>query len=280
MIYPQPDPVALQLGPLQVHWYGLMYLVGLGGGWALARWRVRRRPDLRWSAEQVDDLLFYCALGVVVGGRLGYLLFYDFGTWLHDPLRLFRVWEGGMSFHGGFLGVLTAMWLYGRRHGRRFFELTDFIAPFVPLGLLAGRLGNFINGELWGKPTDLPWGMQVPCSRFASLCYQKLGLPPGTAWTPPLHPSQLYEALGEGLLLFLLLWWYSSRPRPRMAVSALFLIGYGLARFLVEFVRMPDVQIGYLAWGWLTMGQLLSLPMILAGLVLMWLAYHRREPGT
>ncbi len=280
MIYPQPDPVALHLGPLQVHWYGLMYLVGLGAGWALARWRVRRRPDLRWTAAEVDDLLFYCALGVVVGGRLGYILFYNFDGWLADPLRLFRVWEGGMSFHGGFLGVLTAMWLYGRRHGRRFFELTDFIAPFVPLGLLAGRLGNFINGELWGKPTDLPWGMQVPCSRFATLCYQKLGLPPDTAWTPPLHPSQLYEAFGEGLLLFLLLWWFSARPRPRMAVSALFLIGYGLARFVVEFVRMPDVQLGYLAWGWLTMGQLLSLPMILAGLVLMWLAYRRREPGA
>ena len=280
MIYPQPDPVALHLGPLQVHWYGLMYLVGLGAGWALARWRVRRRPDLRWTAAEVDDLLFYCALGVVVGGRLGYILFYNFDGWLADPLRLFRVWEGGMSFHGGFLGVLTAMWLYGRRHGRRFFELTDFIAPFVPLGLLAGRLGNFINGELWGKPTDLPWGMQVPCSRFATLCYQKLGLPPDAAWTPPLHPSQLYEALGEGLLLFLLLWWFSARPRPRMAVSALFLIGYGLARFVVEFVRMPDVQLGYLAWGWLTMGQLLSLPMILAGLVLMWLAYRRREPGA
>ena len=265
MIYPNIDPVVLELGPLKVHWYGLMYLVGMGGGWALARWRIRRRPDLGWSAQQVDDLLFYCAMGVVVGGRLGYILFYNFDAWLADPLRLFRVWEGGMSFHGGFLGVLVAMGIYARRHHKGFFELTDFIAPFIPIGLFAGRIGNFINGELWGKPADLPWAMQLRCDQFVSLCRDKLGLPPGTQWTPPLHPNQLYEALGEGVLLFLLLWWFSARPRPPMAVSALFLIGYGLFRFLVEFVRMPDAHLGYLAGGWLTMGQLLSLPMILFG---------------
>ena len=280
MIYPQIDPVALHLGPLKIHWYGLMYLVGMAGGWALARWRIRRRPDLGWTAQEVDDLLFYCALGVVIGGRLGYIFFYGFDAWLADPWRLFRVWEGGMSFHGGFLGVLAAMWLYGRKHGRGFFELTDFIAPYIPIGLFAGRIGNFINGELWGKPSDLPWAMQLPCDRFFSLCHDKLGLPPESIWTPPLHPNQLYEALGEGVLLFVLLWWFSSRPRPPMAVSALFLLGYGLFRFLIEFVRMPDAHIGYLAWGWLTMGQLLSLPMILLGVVLLALAYRQpRQTG-
>ncbi|BAO42989.1 prolipoprotein diacylglyceryl transferase [Thiolapillus brandeum] len=274
MIYPNIDPVALSLGPLKVHWYGLMYLIGMLGGWALARWRVARSKT-GWTAQEVDDLLFYCAIGVVLGGRLGYILFYGFGEWLADPMRIFRVWEGGMSFHGGFLGVLAAMWLYQRKYHKSFFELTDFIAPYITIGLFTGRLGNFINGELWGKPTDLPWAMRLRCEEFVSLCRDKLGLPPGTEWTPPLHPNQLYEALGEGVLLFILLWWFSSRPRPRMAVSALFLIGYGFFRFLIEFVRMPDVQLGYLAGGWLTMGQVLSFPMIIVGVFLMILAYGR-----
>ncbi len=276
MIYPDIDPVALSLGPLKVHWYGLMYLVGMLGGWALARWRVAR-GESGWTAQEVDDLLFYCAIGVVLGGRLGYILFYGFNDWLADPARIFRVWEGGMSFHGGFLGVLAAMWLYKRKHGKGFFELTDFIAPYITIGLFTGRIGNFINGELWGKPTDLPWAMQLRCNEFISLCRDKLGLPPGTEWTPPLHPNQLYEALGEGLLLFVLLWWFSSRPRPLMAVSALFLIGYGFFRFLIEFVRMPDAHIGYLAGGWFTMGQLLSLPMIIVGIILLIVAYRRAE---
>ncbi len=274
MIYPEIDPVALSLGPLKIHWYGLMYLVGMLGGWALARWRIRR-SDSGWTAQQVDDLLFYCAVGVVLGGRLGYILFYGFNDWQEDPVRILRVWEGGMSFHGGFLGVLVAMWLYRRKHGKGFFELTDFIAPYITIGLFTGRLGNFINGELWGKPTDLPWAMQLRCDDFISLCRDKLGLPPGSEWTPPLHPNQLYEALGEGLLLFALLWWFSSRPRPAMAVSALFLIGYGSFRFLIEFVRMPDVQLGYLAGGWLTMGQALSLPMIIVGMILITIAYRK-----
>lgn len=274
MIYPEIDPVAVSLGPLKIHWYGLMYLVGMLGGWALARWRIRRGFG-DWTAQQVDDLLFYCAVGVVLGGRLGYILFYGFNDWLADPARIFRVWEGGMSFHGGFLGVLTAMWLYQRKHGKRFSELTDFIAPYITIGLFTGRLGNFINGELWGKPTDLPWAMQLRCTEFVSLCRDKLGLPHGTEWTPPLHPNQLYEALGEGLLLFALLWWFSAKPRPRMAVSALFLIGYGSFRFLIEFVRMPDVQLGYLAGGWFTMGQLLSLPMVIVGLFMLWMAYRQ-----
>lgn len=274
MIYPEIDPIALSLGPLKIHWYGLMYLVGMLGGWALARWRIRHGQS-NWTAQQVDDLLFYCAVGVVLGGRLGYILFYGFNDWLADPARIFRVWEGGMSFHGGFLGVLIAMWLYNRKHGKGFFELTDFIAPYITIGLFTGRLGNFINGELWGKPTDLPWAMQLRCNEFVSLCRDKLGLPPGTEWTPPLHPNQLYEALGEGLLLFALLWWFSAKPRPRMAVSALFLIGYGSFRFLIEFVRMPDVQLGYLAGGWFTMGQLLSLPMVIVGVFMLWMAYRQ-----
>lgn len=274
MIYPDIDPVALSLGPLKIYWYGLSYLLGMLGGWALARWRIKHSNG-NWTAQQVDDLLFYCAVGVVLGGRLGYILFYGFDGWLADPIRILRVWEGGMSFHGGFLGVLAAMWLYKRKHGKGFFELTDFIAPFIPIGLLSGRLGNFINGELWGKPSDLPWAMQLRCTEFVSLCRDKLGLPAGTEWTPPLHPSQLYQAFGEGLLLFVVLWWFSAKPRPRMAVSALFLIGYGSFRFLVELVRMPDAQLGYLAGGWFTMGQLLSLPMVIIGVIIMTLAYRQ-----
>jgi phosphatidylglycerol:prolipoprotein diacylglycerol transferase len=274
MLYPDIDPVAIALGPVRIHWYGLMYLVGLGGGWWLARWRIRR-PGWSWTAREVDDLLFYAAVGVVAGGRLGYILFYGFADWLEDPWRLFRVWEGGMSFHGGLLGVLLAMGLYGRRHARSFFELTDFIAPFIPIGLFAGRIGNFVNGELWGAPSALPWAMQVSCERFPALCFDKLGLPPGTALTPALHPSQVYEAILEGVLLFALLWWFSSRPRPRMAVSALFLLGYGVFRFAVEFVRMPDAHLGYLAFDWLTLGQLLSAPMIFGGVFLLWLAYRK-----
>jgi phosphatidylglycerol:prolipoprotein diacylglycerol transferase len=274
MVYPEIDPVALDLGLVQIRWYGLSYLVGFAAAWWLARWRARQ-PHWRWEPRQIDDLLFYGALGVVVGGRLGYILFYGFDDWLADPLRLFRVWEGGMSFHGGLLGVLLAMLLYGRRFGRGFFELTDFIAPLVPLGLLSGRIGNFINGELWGAPGDVPWAMQVPCASFPALCFDKLGLAPGTALSPPLHPSQLYEALLEGALLFAILWWFAARPRPRMAVSGLFLIGYGLFRSLVELVRMPDAHLGYLASDWLTMGQLLSFPMVIAGAALLWLAYRK-----
>lgn len=278
MIYPDIDPVALSLGPLKIHWYGIMYLVGFVGGWWLGRLRAAR-PGSGWTAQQIDDLLFYIALGVILGGRLGYILFYGFADWLSDPMRLLRVWEGGMSFHGGFLGVLIAMLWYGKKHDRRFFELTDFIAPFVTIGLFAGRIGNFINGELWGKPTDLPWAMQLKCADFSQVCHEKLGLPEGTTLTPPLHPNQLYEALLEGVILFLVLWFFSAKRRPRMAVSALFLICYGSFRFLIEFIRMPDAHLGYLAGGWLTMGQLLSLPMVIAGMALMWLAYRNKETG-
>jgi phosphatidylglycerol:prolipoprotein diacylglycerol transferase len=274
MIYPEFDPVAVHLGPLAIRWYGLMYLIGFGAAWWLGRRRAKA-PRSPIGAPQMDDLLFYAALGVILGGRIGYTLFYDAAGWLADPLRIFRIWEGGMSFHGGFLGVLVAMWWYGRRSGRGFFSLTDFVAPLVPIGLLAGRIGNFINGELWGAPGDVPWAMQVSCASHPTLCLDKLQLAVGSQLTPPLHPTQLYQALLEGLLLFLLLWWFSRRPRPVMAVSGLFLLGYGTVRFLVEFVRMPDAHLGYLAGGWVTMGQVLSAPMILAGALLLGVAYRK-----
>ncbi|TNF99522.1 MAG: prolipoprotein diacylglyceryl transferase [Gammaproteobacteria bacterium] len=258
LIHPDFDPVIFTLGPLAVRWYGMMYLVGFVGGWWLGRIRAAK-PDSGWSPSQIDDLLFYIMIGVVLGGRVGSTLFYHLPQFLHDPLLLFRIWEGGMSFHGGFLGVLFAMWLYGRKHQRHFFELTDFIAPFVTIGLGAGRIGNFINQELVGRPTDLPWGVVFPKA------YDGI----------PRHPSQLYEAALEGLALFLILWFFSARPRPMMATSALFLIAYGIFRFAIEFVREPDAHIGFIAFGWLTMGQLLSIPMILIGIWMFWFAYRR-----
>jgi phosphatidylglycerol:prolipoprotein diacylglycerol transferase len=274
LTYPDIDPVVVSLGPLSIHWYGLMYLVGFVAGWWLGRVRMAQ-PGNDWKEGEWDEALFYIALGVLLGGRIGYVLFYGFSAFLEDPLYLFRINEGGMSFHGGLLGVLIAVWLFGRRFGRTFFAITDFIAPLVPIGLGAVRVGNFINGELWGRPGDVPWAMQVPCGRFPEGCAT---LPPEALYTPALHPSQLYEAGLEGAVLFVILWVYSSRPRPVMAVSGLFLLCYGLFRFGVEFVRLPDAHIGYLAFDWFTMGQLLTLPMLLFGVLLMWLAY-RREKG-
>jgi phosphatidylglycerol---prolipoprotein diacylglyceryl transferase len=249
--YPDIDPVAFSLGPLAVRWYGLMFLGAFLAAWALARLRASRGQG-PLAPGQVDDLIFYGALGVIVGGRVGSVLFYNFATFLSDPLMLFRLWEGGMSFHGGLLGVIFAMWLYGRRLGVGFFALTDFVAPLVPVGLGLGRLGNFINGELWGKVTSAEFPLSVVYGGV------------------PRHPSQLYQAALEGLVLFVILWLYSSRPRPVMSVSGLFLVCYGVFRFAVEFVRLPDAWLGYLAFGWLTMGQLLSLPMILLGAWLLW----------
>ncbi len=271
LTYPHIDPIAFAIGPLQVHWYGLMYLLGFAIAWGLGRWRASR-PGSGWTAEMVDDLIFYCVIGVVVGGRLGYMLFYGFDQILANPLNLFKVWEGGMSFHGGLLGVFVAMWLFGRRLGLTFFQVGDFLAPLVPQGLFFGRIGNFINGELWGHRTDLPWGMRLPCEDFPRQCADQ---PAGTLLSPAVHASQLYEAALEGLILFLVLWIFSNRPRPTMAVSGLFLLLYGVFRFLVELVRIPDAHIGYLAFDWLTMGQLLSAPMILAGVLLLGLAYRR-----
>ena len=259
--YPDIDPVAIALGPLQLRWYGLMYLGGFAIAWLGMRVRARRS----WSPvepQRVDDLVFYSALGVIVGGRVGYMLFYNFGALLDNPLSLFAVWQGGMSFHGGFLGVLVALVLFARQVDRPVFAITDFLVPWVPPGLGLGRVGNFINGELWGKETtpDAPWAVIVD------------GV--------PRHASQLYEAFLEGVVLFALLWTFSLRPRPRMAVSGLFLVGYGTFRILVEFVRLPDEHIQYLAFGWLTMGQLLSAPMVLAGAGLLVWAYGRRADAA
>lgn len=257
LVHPDIDPVALAIGPLKIHWYGLMYLVGFAAFWLLGQWRAKK-PWSPLNAEQVGDYLFYGAMGAVLGGRLGYILFYDLSGFIQDPLELFRVWEGGMSFHGGMLGVFVATWIYARKLGIHFFTLSDFIAPLVPIGLGAGRLGNFINGELWGRPTDSPFGMVFPL-------VDKL----------PRHPSQLYEALLEGLVLFAVLWVFSRSPRRMGAVSGLFLIGYGLARVAVEFFREPDAHIRFIAFDWVTMGMILSLPMILAGVIIF--TWSRRQ---
>ncbi|MEI6412920.1 MAG: prolipoprotein diacylglyceryl transferase [Pseudomonadota bacterium] len=270
--YPDIDPIALVMGPFKVHWYGLMYLTGFLLAWFLGQ---RRAATIRgWDNTQVEDLIFYGALGVILGGRLGYMLFYQFPSWSSDPLALFRVWEGGMSFHGGLLGVLVATALFCRKHHKGFFDAADFVAPLVPLGLAFGRLGNFINGELWGGfVAQAGWGVRLPCGRFPAYCPGRLE---NVAWSLPVHPSQLYEMALEGGVLFVLLWWFSSRSRPRRAVSGLFLLGYGVFRFAVEFVRLPDPQLGYLAFGWVTMGQVLSLPMILVGILLLGMAYRTR----
>ncbi|WP_461535925.1 prolipoprotein diacylglyceryl transferase [Spongorhabdus nitratireducens] len=256
--YPAIDPVAIQLGPLKVHWYGIMYLIGFSAAWFLGVYRAKRSGSL-WTQDQVGDLIFYGAVGAVIGGRLGYVFFYNFDYFLQDPLWLFRVWEGGMAFHGGLLGVLAAMYWYGRSLGKNFFQVTDFIAPLVPIGLGCGRLGNFIGGELWGRASDVPWAMIFPKDPMQLAR----------------HPSQLYQLAIEGILLFLVLWFFSSRPKPRMAVSGLFLAIYGAGRFAVEFVREPDAQLGFIAFDWLTMGQLLSTPMILLGLAMMVVGYKR-----
>ena len=243
----QIDPVALSIGSLQLRWYGLMYLAGFGLGWMLGRWRASR-PGSGWTGPDVDDLLTCVMIGIILGGRLGYVLFYDLPVYINDPMEIMRIWNGGMSFHGGLLGVLGAFWYFARTRGRTFLEVSDFIAPLIPQGLFFGRLGNFINGELWGKVSDVPWAVVFP-----------------GAGPLPRHPSQLYEAALEGLLLFIILWVFSLKPRKVGAVSGLFALAYGVFRFAVEFVRMPDVQLGYLAFGWLTMGQLLCVPLILAG---------------
>lgn len=256
LVHPDFNPVAFSLGPLKVHWYGLMYLLGFLAGWLLGRYRARQ-PGSGWSAEQVDDLVFYIALGVLLGGRIGYFLFYNLAGLLAEPLVLLQIQGGGMSFHGGFLGVLLAMALFARKYRLGFWRTVDFIAPLVPPGILFGRIGNFINGELWGQVTDMPWGM----------VFQKAG--DGL----PRHPSQLYEAALEGVALLAIVWLFSAKPRPTMAVSGVFALSYGLFRSLIELVRQPDAHLGFLALG-LTMGQWLSLPMIGVGLVLLGLAYR------
>lgn len=259
LTYPQIDPVLLAIGPLKVHWYGMMYLFGFMGAFWLAHSRSKR-SDSPVKTEQVEDLILYGALGVVIGGRLGYVFFYGFSEFLRDPLWLFRVWDGGMSFHGGLLGVLVALGLYAKKIRSTFFQLTDFIAPMVPIGLGFGRIGNFINQELWGRATDVRWAMIFPNDPFAL----------------PRHPSQLYQCALEGVLLFIILFSFSRKPRPLYAVSALFLLCYGTFRFFVEFYREPDSQIGYELFGWMTRGQELCLPMIVAGIALLVIAYNKQ----
>jgi len=251
LVHPSIDPIAFAIGPLAVRWYGLMYLAGFAAGWWLGLRRIGR-GDAPVTRRQFDDLLFLAVLGVILGGRLGYVLFYKPAHYLANPLEIFAIWQGGMSFHGGLLGVMLAMAFAAWRHRIDYLRLMDFVAPLCPLGIAAGRMGNFINGELWGRVTDLPWGMVFRGAGDA-----------------PRHPSQLYQFALEGVALFIILWWYSGKPRPRGAVSALFLIGYGVFRFVAEFGREPDAFLGYLAMG-LTMGQWLCLPMIAGGIWLFW----------
>ena len=265
LVHPQFDPVAIALGPVQIHWYGLTYLVAFGLFLWLARLRVRKPwyADAGWTPRDIDDLLFWGVLGVVLGGRLGYALFYKPGQYLANPAEILMVWKGGMSFHGGLLGVVLAMAWYGRARGRGFLQVMDVVAPCVPTGLASGRIGNFINGELWGRAADptLPWAMVFPQSGSAL----------------PRHPSQLYQFALEGLLLFALLWWYASRPRATGQVAAAFVFGYGVLRFVVEYFREPDAFLGVLALG-MSMGQWLCLPMIAAGASLWWW-FGRRGAG-
>jgi len=256
--YPSIDPIAFRIGWVKVHWYGIMYLLGFATGWWLARLRAKK-PGSTWKPNDVDDLIFYSMLGVILGGRIGYVLFYGLKFWAADPWYPLKIQEGGMSFHGGLLGVAVALALFAWRRGRNIADVYDFTAPLPALGLFFGRIGNFINGELWGKQTTVPWGFLVNGQVR--------------------HASQLYEAGLEGLMLFAVMWWFTSRPRPRLAPSGLFLLLYGVSRFLIEFVRVPDEHIGYLAGGWLTEGQLLSLPMILAGAAMLAWAYRVRIPS-
>jgi phosphatidylglycerol:prolipoprotein diacylglycerol transferase len=269
LIYPHIDPIAISIGPifgvgpLRIHWYGIMYLIGFTAAWWLARYRARQ-PGSTWTPLDIDDLIFYCAVGVIAGGRAGWCVFYGHDVIAENWLNIFHIWDGGMSFHGGMLGVLVATLLFARAKAKHVGDVLDFVTPLPGIGLMAGRLGNFINGELWGKPTDLPWGFGVPNAEGVLIAR---------------HPSQLYESLLEGLVLFLVIWWFTSKPRPRLAPLGLFLVVYGCARFAVEWVRLPDANIGYLAGDWLTMGMLLTIPMILGGAAMMIYAYRSHRPS-
>ena len=256
--YPGFDPIAIALGPVKIHWYGISYLVAFAVAWWLGRHRAGR-PGSTWKAVDGDDVIFFGMLGVILGGRIGYVLFYGLKYWAADPLYPVKIWDGGMSFHGGLIGVLLSVAIFSIRRGRRIADVFDFIAPIPGIGIFAVRIANFVNSELWGKPTDVPWGFRVDGEVR--------------------HATQLYEAALEGLLMFIVMWWFTSRPRPRLAPAGLFLVIYGSARILVEFWRLPDAHIGYLAGGWLTMGMVLSSPMLVAGIVLLALAYRRSEPS-
>lgn len=261
--YPNIDPIALSIAVpwtqiiLPVRWYGLMYLLGLTVAYWLAMRRIKK-PNSGWTADQVSDLIFYSAVGLIVGGRVGYMLFYATSELFADPVSLFKVWQGGMSFHGGMIGACVSSWLFARKYNKTFFQVTDFAVPFVPFGLGAGRIGNFIGGELYGRITTVPWAMVFP-----------------RGGPFPRHPSQLYQCFLEGAVLFIVLMWYSSKPRPSMATTGLFFALYGLFRFIVEFVRQPDAQLNFILFNWVTMGQLLSLPMIFLGGALVVYAYRK-----
>jgi phosphatidylglycerol:prolipoprotein diacylglycerol transferase len=277
------DPVAVSIGPLDIHWYGIMYLLAFLSFWLVGNRRAVRQTWWGWSKQDVSDVLFYGMLGVILGGRIGYMLFYGFDLLLQNPLTLFRVWDGGMSFHGGLLGVIAAMAWFARRTQRSFWQVADFVAPMVPLGLAFGRLGNFIGGELWGRMTDVPWAM-IFAKSTGFMPTDSTAL--NEAWRSGAldhlarHPSQLYQASMEGLALFFILMWYSGKPRPAAAISGLFLVGYGVFRFIAEFFRQPDDHLGFLALDWLTMGMLLSLPMIAAGFIIMLFAYKSDSQKT
>jgi len=257
--YPDFDPIAIDLGVIKIHWYGISYVAGILLAWWLLHWRSKT-VYREWSPAQVSDLVFYATMGIILGGRLGSVLFYNLPYYLDHPREIIAIWKGGMSFHGGLIGVCFAFWLFGRGRHKGFLTVTDFVVPVVPVGLFFGRLANFVNGELWGRPTDLPWGMVFP-----------------RADDVPRHPSQLYEAILEGIVLFIILWWFSRKPKPVMAVSGLFLTFYGVFRGSIEWVRQPDQQLGFLAGGWLTMGMLLSLPMVILGIILLALAYRKQR---
>ena len=262
--YPSFNPIAIEIGPfgdfgpLKIHWYGIMYLIAFASAWWLARSRAKKAGST-WKPTDIDDFMFFGMLGVILGGRLGYVFFYGLSFWAKDPLYPIKVWDGGMSFHGGLLGVAIALAVYAIRRKRRIADVFDFAAPLPGIGLLAGRIGNFINGELWGKPTDVPWAFVVN--------------------DVPRHATQLYEAALEGLALFLILWWFTATPRPRLAPTGMFLIVYSVGRIIVEFWRIPDEHLSYLLGDWVTMGMLLSLPMLLIGITLLYMAYRRREPS-
>lgn len=289
-IHPQFDPTAFSLGPLHVRWYGLMYLVAFLLFIFLGKYRARKNVWQGWKPEELDDLMFYGMLGVILGGRLGYVLFYKADFYFAHPLDIFKVWEGGMSFHGGMLGTLSALWYYARKTGRHFLQVGDFVAPLVPTGLAFGRLGNFINGELWGRVTspDAPWAMLFPQAEQAdaklladhpdlqsSMIQHFDPLRQRLMENLPRHPSQLYELALEGITLFAILWLFTRKPRPTGAASGLFLTGYGCFRFIVEFTREPDDFLGLLA-AHMSMGQWLSLPMVLVGIGMMIWAYRRK----
>jgi phosphatidylglycerol:prolipoprotein diacylglycerol transferase len=260
LIYPHMNPIAFSLGPLAVHWYGLMYLLGFLFAFFLAHWRAKHY-HLDWTSEQIGDLIFYAALGVIVGGRVGYMIFYNTQYWFDHPLSLFKLWEGGMSFHGGLVGVLISLVFFTRKIKKPFWEVSDFLAPLIPVGLGLGRVGNFINGELWGRVTDVPWAMVFPNADHL-----------------PRHPSQIYEAGLEGIGLFILVWWYARKPRPAGTVSGIFLIGYAVSRIIIECFREPDAQLGFIVFQKLSMGQLLSIPMLLLGGLLWWSKRHENIP--